>query len=75
MEWSSPTPTRWWLLALTLCCLGLLLNPVDAAKKQASAKEEAAQKIEEATSKQLEKILHDKDYVAVFWCKFLTKIT
>lgn len=26
--------------------------------------------IEEVNAKQLEKLLNDKDYVAVFWCKF-----
>lgn len=25
--------------------------------------------IEEVTAKQLERLLHDKDYVAVYWCK------
>ena len=28
--------------------------------------------IEDVTSKQLEKVLNEKDYVAVFWCKYLS---
>lgn len=27
--------------------------------------------IEDVTSKQLEKVLNEKDYVAVFWCKYM----
>lgn len=30
--------------------------------------------IEDVTAKQLEKILNEKDYVAVFWCKYKFKI-
>lgn len=30
--------------------------------------------IEEVTQKQLERILQDKDYVAVYWCKFAQQL-
>lgn len=70
-------PARWCLLALVLCLVpGLLINNLQVEAKKStspptlSAKEAASQQIEEVTAKQLEKILHDKDYVAVFWCKF-----
>lgn len=40
------------------------------AKKSAAVEPEAV--IEEVNAKQLEKLLSDKDYVAVFWCKWIT---
>ncbi|XP_061377515.1 uncharacterized protein LOC116766670 isoform X4 [Danaus plexippus] len=43
----------------------LLLVTVDAARKPAPPRSEP--QIEEVTSKQLERVLEDKDYVAVFW--------
>ncbi|XP_055620756.1 uncharacterized protein LOC129765014 isoform X10 [Toxorhynchites rutilus septentrionalis] len=52
-----------------LCCLlvvsSLLVNNVDCAKKAAASSSDAT--IEEVSSKQLERILEDKDYVAVYW--------
>ncbi|KAL0833006.1 hypothetical protein ABMA28_001126 [Loxostege sticticalis] len=50
-----------WLKAL----VALLLLTAAAAKKSAPAKHEP--QIEEVTAKQLERVLEDKDFVAVFW--------
>jgi hypothetical protein len=67
-------------LWLALCVLLAVVGPqvTLAAKKAAPAPPAPANKggsesskIEEVTAKQLEKFLLDKDYVAVFWCKFL----
>lgn len=64
------------LLVYTLIGI-LLFNFVNCAnnnnnsnnKKSAAAVEPEAV-IEEVNAKQLEKLLSDKDYVAVFWCKW-----
>lgn len=48
----------WWLLLVALA----------SAKRQPSHHEEPV--IEEVTAKQLERVLSEKDYVAVFWCKY-----
>jgi hypothetical protein len=65
-------------LAASLCVLLAVVGPeVAFAKKAAAAPPPApaaksgsdSAKIEEFTAKQLEKLLLDKDYVAVFWCK------
>lgn len=42
-------------------------SPVKAAAPPPSA--EDASVIEEVSAKQLERLLQDKDYVAVYWCK------
>lgn len=62
------------LLVYTLIGI-LLFNFVNCAnnnnsnnKKSAAAVEPEAV-IEEVNAKQLDKLLNDKDYVAVFWCK------
>lgn len=34
------------------------------------AKDHAEPVIEDVTAKQLERVLNEKDYVAVFWCKY-----
>lgn len=47
----------WWLLLVTL-----------ATAKRAPSTQESV--IEEVTAKQLERVLTEKDYVAVFWCKY-----
>lgn len=47
----------WWLLLVALA----------TAKRAPQAQEPV---IEEVTAKQLERVLADKDYVAVFWCKY-----
>lgn len=43
------------------------MSNVDCAKKAAPAVSDAT--IEEVSAKQLERLLEDKDYVAVYWCK------
>ncbi|XP_021697970.1 uncharacterized protein LOC5573987 isoform X11 [Aedes aegypti] len=52
-----------------LCCLlvvsSVLVSNVDCAKKAAPAVSDAT--IEEVSAKQLERLLEDKDYVAVYW--------
>ncbi|XP_069688969.1 uncharacterized protein hlk isoform X9 [Periplaneta americana] len=67
---SAPRPrVRWWFALLVLACAAL--DGVSAAKKPAEAaapgkvKEESV--IEEVTAKQLERVLNEKDFVAVFW--------
>jgi hypothetical protein len=59
------------IAALALICLSLVAIPsVECAKKSSSSASSAAEPtIEEVTAKQLERILADKDYVAVYWCK------
>lgn len=46
----------------------LALDVTSAAKKAADAAQTSAV-IEEVTTKQLERILNEKDFVAVYWCK------
>lgn len=69
------------LLTLVICSLFVLSFPENvncANNKKASpsvnsapaAPVEPEAVIEEVTAKQLEKLLNDKDYVAVFWCKY-----
>lgn len=56
---------------LVVFIAGSITNVV-AAKKAAAAGGNAPGHhavIEEVTSKQLERILNDKDFVAVYWCK------
>lgn len=67
------------LLTLAVCSLFVLSFPenVNCANKKgstnsapaAAAPLEPEAVIEEVNAKQLEKLLADKDYVAVFWCK------
>lgn len=47
------------------------MSDVDCAKKAAASAPAAAPEatIEEVSAKQLERLLEDKDYVAVYWCK------
>lgn len=47
----------WWLLVAVSVC---------AAKKAPAPTDPV---IEEVSAKQLERLLQEKDYVAVFWCK------
>lgn len=58
-----------------LCCLlvvsSLLVADVDCAKKAAAPPAADTATIEEVSAKQLERILEDKDYVAVYWCKWM----
>lgn len=77
---SAPRPRvrRWsWCLALVIVTL-TAIDIVSAARKPEATgggpavkvKEEAV--IEEVTAKQLERVLNEKDFVAVFWCKCRT---
>lgn len=70
------------LLTLVICSLFVLsftdnVNCANNKKPSASASSAPAAPvepeavIEEVNAKQLEKLLTDKDYVAVFWCKYL----
>lgn len=74
---SAPWPRlrRWsWWMTLLIVTL-TTIDGVSAAKKPeatgggpaAKVKEEPV--IEEVTAKQLERVLNEKDFVAVFWCK------
>lgn len=72
LKWISP------ILILVLFAFSGAL--VDGAKKSGGAatapskapvSAEDTSIIEEVTTKQLERLLHDKDYVAVYWCKLL----
>lgn len=62
------------IIACILFALCAFPSGVSAAKKvppappAPSTEHEAV--IEEVNQKQLERILQDKDYVAVYWCKF-----
>lgn len=63
------------IAALALIFLTLFTIPSDvecANNKKSSPTTPNAHEptIEEVTAKQLERILADKDYVAVYWCKF-----
>lgn len=72
-----------YLLGVVIVALVLGVDVVAAAEKKSSApangqppggkppKEESV--IEEVSAKQLERVLLEKDYVAVFWCKFFKK--
>lgn len=51
----------WWVLLVAL-------TTASAAKRAPQPQEPV---IEEVTAKQLERVLQEKDYVAVFWCKYL----
>lgn len=73
---SAPWPRlrrwSWWttLLIVTLTtidCVSAAKKP-EAAGPATKVKEESV--IEEVTAKQLERVLNEKDFVAVFWCKW-----
>lgn len=51
----------WWVLLVAV-------TTASAAKRAPQPQEPV---IEEVTAKQLERVLHEKDYVAVFWCKYM----
>lgn len=64
------------IAALALIFLTLFATPfdVECANNKKSSPSVATEKeptIEEVTAKQLERILADKDYVAVYWCKLV----
>lgn len=58
-------------LVCVLLAFASLPATVECAKKASgpSAPEVHEPVIEEVTQKQLERILQEKDYVAVYWCK------
>lgn len=71
---SVSTPSRdgsvdgsmwWWLLLVALA----------TAKRAPTPATTQEPVIEEVTAKQLERVLAEKDYVAVFWCKYPPKVT
>lgn len=78
-----PTTTeypRTIVLLTVLALITALLGHVDAAARtkaeesatsrgSAGRQKEAEPVIEEVTAKQLERLLNEKDYVAVYWCK------
>ena len=55
----APLDTRAWVLGLLLIILALFSTEVEARTDL----------IEEVNAKQLENLIQDSDYVAVFWCK------
>ncbi|XP_063244025.1 uncharacterized protein LOC134543121 isoform X2 [Bacillus rossius redtenbacheri] len=67
---ASSTALSWSPLLLLLLVLAALGGAAAAKRQQASAgaaAKEAESVIEEVTAKQLEKVLNEKDFVAVFW--------
>lgn len=58
------------MLLLPLFLFVFMPDTALAAKKPT----EASAVIEEVTAKQLERILNDKDFVAVYWCKCVCEI-
>jgi hypothetical protein len=69
------------MFVLLAVLVSILLGHVDAAARtkaeeltssrgSAGRHKEAEPVIEEVTAKQLERLLNEKDFVAVYWCKF-----
>lgn len=56
-----------WLKALAAV---LLLTAAATARKSPAPSKHVEPQIEEVTAKQLERVLEDKDFVAVYWCKW-----
>lgn len=54
---------------------GSASTPATTSSPSATAhhrpKDQAEPVIEEVTAKQLERVLNEKDYVAVFWCEYV----
>ena len=48
---------------------GAAATAIDSSKLNPSSTKHSEPVIEDVTAKQLEKVLNEKDYVAVFWCK------
>lgn len=75
------------ILLSVLALISVLLGHVDAAARtkaeesassrgSAGRQKEAEPVIEEVTAKQLERLLNEKDFVAVYWCKCsITRVT
>lgn len=65
------------ILLSVLALISVLLSHVDAAARtkadesrgSTGRQKEAEPVIEEVTAKQLERLLNEKDFVAVYWCK------
>jgi hypothetical protein len=57
----------WWTLLLVIASRG---PGGTEAKKEAAAPQPKEPVIEDITAKQFERILNDKDFVAVFWCEY-----
>lgn len=79
-SWTSQALLRSPLLLLAIALLAAALPLADAAKKASAAppgpgaaakggKEHIESIIEDVSAKQLERVLNEKDFVAVFWCK------
>ena len=52
-----------------LLVVSSLIPYTECAKKLTAAEKAEAATIEEVSAKQLERLLEEKDYVAVYWCK------
>lgn len=65
--------SSWLKICTALVCVFLafvsLPVTVECSKKASGPAETHEPVIEEVTQKQLERILQEKDYVAVYWCK------
>ncbi len=67
--------TSWW----TIMCLAVVVVSAEKAKPAAGSKKAGGEEesddakveavIEDVNAKQLERLLEEKDYVAVYWCK------
>lgn len=67
------------LLALLLIAVSSVdgkkqATPEPTPVKSAAKPRDSEPEIEEVTAKQLERVLNEKDFVAVFWCKFSARI-
>lgn len=63
---------RCWVALLILggCALAAKKAAESNAPQVGDKKKHSEPVIEEVTAKQLERVLNEKDFVAVFWCKF-----
>lgn len=61
---------KWWLAICLLLVAGASADKKSAAKKAAEEDSKAEAVIEDVNAKQLERLVEEKDYVAVYWCKF-----
>lgn len=70
-----------WCWLVSMCLVALVHRVSSAAEKKAGKSGPAAGEdekveavIEDVNAKQLERLLDEKDYVAVYWCKFFNTI-
>lgn len=63
---------RCWVVLLLLggCALAAKKAAESSTPQVGDKKKHSEPVIEEVTAKQLERVLNEKDFVAVFWCKF-----